>query len=175
MDQGTNATELLKGTVYPLKLGYYAVKCRSQKNINDKVTIRDAILLEKKFFNEHPDYSSFAESMGIPFLSKSLNQILVNHIKKSLPQLNSQIKAKLADKENEMNQFIMAEVADDPLIGVDHGPLVLALINKYINAYADKLEGRSVKDAAVEVQGGSRINFIFHERFRKAINSIDPF
>jgi len=74
-----------------------------------------------------------------------------------------------------MNQFIVAEVADDPLIGVDHGPLVLALINKYINAYADKLEGRSVKDAAVEVQGGSRINFIFHERFRKAINSIDPF
>lgn len=30
MDEGTNAMELLEGTVYPLKLGYYAVKCRSQ-------------------------------------------------------------------------------------------------------------------------------------------------
>ena len=30
MDQGTNALELLDGTVYPLKLGYYGVKCRSQ-------------------------------------------------------------------------------------------------------------------------------------------------
>jgi len=89
MDQGTNAKDLLMGHVYPLKLGYYAVKCRSQKNINDNVSIRDAILLEKKFFGEHPDYKDFAESMGIPFLSKSLNQILVNHIKKSLPQLNS--------------------------------------------------------------------------------------
>jgi len=56
MDEGTNAKDLLMGDVYPLKLGYYAVKCRSQKNINDKVTIREAIAIEKKFFNEHPDY-----------------------------------------------------------------------------------------------------------------------
>lgn len=29
MDEGTNALELLNGTVYPLRLGYYGVKCRS--------------------------------------------------------------------------------------------------------------------------------------------------
>lgn len=29
MDEGTNAFEMLNGTVYPLKLGYYGVKCRS--------------------------------------------------------------------------------------------------------------------------------------------------
>jgi len=29
MDQGTSALELLDGTIYPLKLGYYGVKCRS--------------------------------------------------------------------------------------------------------------------------------------------------
>ena len=29
MDDGTNALELLDGTIYPLKLGYYGVKCRS--------------------------------------------------------------------------------------------------------------------------------------------------
>jgi dynamin 1-like protein len=43
MDEGTDAIELLKGTIYPLKLGYYGVKCRSQKNIDDKVTIDEAI------------------------------------------------------------------------------------------------------------------------------------
>ena len=63
----------------------------------------------------------------------------------------------------------------DPLADVDSGPLVLALINKFINAYGDKLEGKSVQDAAVELHGGSRINYIFHEMFRKVINSIDPF
>jgi|TARA_B110000285_G_C15020919_1_gene561516 dynamin 1-like protein len=39
MDEGTDAIELLKGSIYPLKLGYYGVKCRSQKNIDDRMTI----------------------------------------------------------------------------------------------------------------------------------------
>ena len=29
MDEGTNALDLLSGAIYPLKLGYYGVKCRS--------------------------------------------------------------------------------------------------------------------------------------------------
>ena len=29
MDEGTDALELLQGNLYPLKLGYYGVKCRS--------------------------------------------------------------------------------------------------------------------------------------------------
>ena len=31
MDEGTDALELLQGNLYPLKLGYFGVKCRSQK------------------------------------------------------------------------------------------------------------------------------------------------
>ena len=31
MDEGTDALDLLQGKVYPLKLGYFGVKCRSQK------------------------------------------------------------------------------------------------------------------------------------------------
>ena len=31
MDEGTDALEVLQGKIYPLKLGYYGVKCRSQK------------------------------------------------------------------------------------------------------------------------------------------------
>lgn len=69
----------------------------------------------------------------------------------------------------------MCSLSGDPLLEVDSGPLVLALINKFINAYGDKLEGRFVKEIAVEMQGGSRINYIFHELFRKVINQIDPF
>ena len=29
MDQGTDALELLQGKIYPIKLGYYGIKCRS--------------------------------------------------------------------------------------------------------------------------------------------------
>jgi dynamin 1-like protein len=53
MDEGTNALELLNGTIYPLRLGYYGVKCRSQQNIIDNLSVRDAIEREKQFFEQH--------------------------------------------------------------------------------------------------------------------------
>ena len=57
----------------------------------------------------------------------------------------------------------------------DKGPMILNLINSFLNTYGDKIEGRFVKEIAVECQGGSRINYIFHEIFNKVITSIDPF
>jgi len=89
MDEGTNALELLSGTIYPLKLGYYGCKCRSQQNINDNMTIKEALEREAKFFSTHPNYSADASKMGIPYLSKRLNVILINHIKKCIPNLSS--------------------------------------------------------------------------------------
>jgi len=60
-------------------------------------------------------------------------------------------------------------------LGEDKGPMILHLINVFLNSYSDKIEGRFVKEIAVECQGGSRINYIFHEIFNKVINGIDPF
>jgi hypothetical protein len=74
-----------------------------------------------------------------------------------------------------LSKYSLNPLSGDALNDVDNGPLILALINKFINAYSDKLEGKFVQQSAVEVQGGSRINFIFHNVFRKVISSIDPF
>ena len=57
----------------------------------------------------------------------------------------------------------------------DFGPMVLAVINKFLNAYGDLIEGKFVMEVAREMQGGSRINAIFHEIFAKVIIGIDPF
>ena len=56
MDEGTNAIDLLNGSTYHLKLGYYGVKCRSQQNIIDEMSIEDAVKAEARYFSEHPDY-----------------------------------------------------------------------------------------------------------------------
>ena len=53
--------------------------------------------------------------------------------------------------------------------------MILSLINAFINTYGEMIEGRFVKEIAVECIGGSRINYLFHEIFNKVINSIDPF
>lgn len=80
MDEGTDALELLQGNLYPLKLGYFGVKCRSQKQIDDNMTIKEAIIFEKDFFGRHPVYSSYSDRLGIPYLSSSMNKILIHHI-----------------------------------------------------------------------------------------------
>ena len=69
MDEGTNAIDLLNGSTYHLKLGYYGVKCRSQQNINDNMTIEDAVKAEARFFREHEAYAGAADKLGIPFLT----------------------------------------------------------------------------------------------------------
>ena len=58
---------------------------------------------------------------------------------------------------------------------IDCAPRILELIGFYAREYADTMEGRSNEGNAVEMQGGARINHIFHDVFRKAIDSIDPF
>lgn len=57
----------------------------------------------------------------------------------------------------------------------DKGPVILNLINKFTNSYSEMIEGKFVKESAVECLGGSRINYIFHSIFVKAIKDIDPF
>ena len=52
------------------------------------MTIAQAIEKENDFFSNHSIYAPYSDKLGIPFLSKSLNTILVYHIKKSIPQLN---------------------------------------------------------------------------------------
>lgn len=91
MDQGTDALDVLQGKIYHLKLGYYGVKCRSQKQIDQNMSIREALKSEKDYFNSHPIYSQHIDRLGIPFLSQSLNRILCTHIVKCIPSLSRQI------------------------------------------------------------------------------------
>ena len=53
--------------------------------------------------------------------------------------------------------------------------MALLLINQYLDSYGKVIEGGFVKEIAVEVIGGSRINSLFHQIFNKVINETDPF
>ena len=171
MDQGTDALDLLQGKIYPLNLGYYGVKCRSQKQIDENISIREALENEAKFFATHPTYSSYSDRLGIPFLADSMNRILCQHIVKCIPSLSRQINELLQNKEIELVQIDINSYS----IEGDKGPVVLNLINRFTNSYGEMIEGKFVKDSAIECLGGSRINYIFHNIFVKSIKEIDPF
>jgi replication fork clamp-binding protein CrfC len=92
MDSGTNARDILLNKIYPLKHGYIAIVNQSQEDINHKKSMKSAREAEQKFFTGHSDYRDIAQNCGTSFLSLTLNQLLMSHIKSQLPALFAQIK-----------------------------------------------------------------------------------
>lgn len=75
MDAGTNASDILTGRVYPLKLGFIGVVNRSQQDINVEKSMKDALDSESEFFVQHPAYRNIAHKNGTKHLAKTLNQV----------------------------------------------------------------------------------------------------
>ena len=171
MDEGTDAVDMLKGNVYPLKLGYIGVICRSQADINNNKPIEKHLGDERAFFKNHPSYSSFALKMGIPFLAKRLNAVLMNHISATLPQLKKNLNDLLYKVQDELSSYgdNLSENRDTQSM------ILLQIIDRFAQGFDDALEGRSTSNSTDELQGGSRINFIFEEIYRKTLAQIDPF
>eukprot|EP00954_Amorphochlora_amoebiformis_P002447 191949-Amorphochlora_amoeboformis.AAC.3 len=87
MDRGTDAMDVLKGKVIPLRLGFVPVVNRSQADINSRKLITEAHKAEQTFFESHPRYRAISHRCGTKFLAQRLNGLLLSHIKKVLPQL----------------------------------------------------------------------------------------
>ena len=91
MDQGTDCSEVLANRIIPLRRGYVAVVNRSQKDINDNLPIRQGLVKEQKFFQSHTQYRSMLSKCGTTNLARTLNQILMLHIRDCLPEIKSRI------------------------------------------------------------------------------------
>lgn len=83
--KGTDAIDILCGRVIPVKLGIIGVVNRSQQDINNKKTIQDALKDEATFLQRK--YPTLAHRNGTPYLAKTLNRLLMQHIRDCLPDL----------------------------------------------------------------------------------------
>jgi len=73
MDAGTDVVDILAGRIIPLRLGYVPVVNRGQLDIDSRKAIREALVHEREFFQNHPSYRSKAQYCGTPFLARKLN------------------------------------------------------------------------------------------------------
>ncbi|KAK6305935.1 hypothetical protein J4Q44_G00228600 [Coregonus suidteri] len=109
IDRGTekDVLDIVRNKIIPLNMGYVIVKCRGQKQINDGVTINEAIEDEMDFFQKHDEFSSLLheERATTKCLAARLTQTLVNHIQKSLPQMSDQIKQQLWVSQTELTKY----------------------------------------------------------------------
>jgi len=171
MDSGTDVIDILAGRVIPLRLGYVPVVNRGQRDIETNKSISKALESEKQFFEHHSSYKSKAQYCGTPFLARKLNMILMHHIRNTLPEIKIKIAASLQKYQAELAQL------GDPL-GDDvtsHSNLVLNIITEFCSEFRTIIDGNSNDLSSFELSGGARISYVFHDSFKDAITSMDPF
>jgi dynamin 1-like protein len=82
---GTDAIDILCGRVIPVKLGIIGVVNRSQQDIMNNKSIKEALKDEATFLQSK--YPTLATRNGTPYLAKTLNRLLMHHIRDCLPDL----------------------------------------------------------------------------------------
>ena len=169
MDTGTDVVDILAGRIIPLRLGYVPVVNRGQRDIENKKRIDLALKNEKEFFENHPSYRNKASYCGTPYLARKLNLILMMHIKQTLPDIKTRISNSLIKYQQELEQLGAGD-----LLG-NSANIVLNIITEFSNEYRTVLDGQSQELSSVELSGGARISFVFHELYSNGIKAIDPF
>ncbi|KAK6114041.1 Dynamin-1 [Brugia pahangi] len=162
MDEGTDARDILENRLFPLRRGYIGVVNRGQKDIVGKKDIRAALDAERKFFISHPAYRHLADRLGTPYLQRTLNQQLTNHIKDTLPALRDSLQKKLYALEKDVNEYKNFQ-PNDPSRKTK---ALMQMVQTFTTDIERSIEGSSSKAVSTnELSGGARINRIFHERF----------
>ncbi|KAJ3484970.1 hypothetical protein NLI96_g5282 [Meripilus lineatus] len=170
MDAGTNALDILTGRVYPLKLGFIGVVNRSQQDIMTDKTMQAALDSETEFFKSHHAYRNIAHKNGTKYLARSLNQVLMNHIRDKLPDMKARLNTLMGQAQQELNTFGDAAIYGD---ANQQGALILRLMTQFARDFVSSIEGTSVDISTKELSGGARIYYIFNDVFGNALNSID--
>jgi dynamin 1-like protein len=178
MDKGTDCSEVLANKVVPLRRGYIAVVNRSQKDIQDGLAIRTGLSNETTFFHQHPKYRNMLAKCGTANLARTLNQILMLHIRDCLPDIKSRIMGMMATVQS--NIEALGEPTDDSAGPRAKGATLLQILSKFARSFDNSIEGRGAGSGACTVEmdelcGGARISYIFNDIFGKSLKQLSPF
>ncbi|CAK0784287.1 hypothetical protein CVIRNUC_007491 [Coccomyxa viridis] len=171
MDKGTDASAMMRNQIVPLRLGYIGMVNRSQMDINMKRSIRDAGAAEAAFFETHPEYQEVKDQCGRGALAKSLNKVLVEHIRASLPSLRARLEEALDKSNTELRAYGDAPPGQT---SAARGALLLQLLDSYAVRYSEMLDGRSEHLPVNELAGGARIRHIFLDIFMNGLQDLNP-
>ncbi|KFO28140.1 interferon-induced GTP-binding protein Mx2 isoform X2 [Fukomys damarensis] len=109
VDRGTEdkVVEVVQNLVCNLKKGYMIVRCRGQQDIQEQLSLAEALQRERAFFEDHPHFRVLLEDgkATVPFLAERLSAELITHIRKSLPLLENQIKERHQKITEELQKY----------------------------------------------------------------------
>lgn len=90
------------------------------------------------------------------------------HIKQTLPDIKARINSSLQKYSTELASL------GDSMLG-NSANIILTIITEFCNEYRTVLDGNNQELSSVELSGGARISFVFHELYSNGIKAVDPF
>jgi replication fork clamp-binding protein CrfC len=169
MDKGTDCMDILTGKQYPLKRGYIGVSLRGQFDIENGKKINDALKDEAKFFENHSVYSKIGNKIGTQYLAKTMNTILLGHIRFCLPDIKNKISGLIQQAQKRLTLY-----GDSENENMSEGATLLNLLNKFSTNYINLIEGKNENEnKSNELFGGSRINHIFTQKYTPYLIKLD--
>ena len=168
MNENTDVSRYLSGNIskdLQLGYGYYAVKNRSPSEMKT-MDIYEGLKNEKEFFKNHPVYSKHSsEKFGINNVSNRLSDILVQHIKKTLPSILNEISIIYNDVYN--NYIRLGE--DVPMSLEGKTGLVHSISSDYCQEFKQTINSKKSK---TNIGRNIKDTFI---KYRENILMINPF
>lgn len=130
---------VLNGSSNALKLGWVVIKNRSQADINDKLTMKDAEAAEENFFKSHKIYKLIQDSQkGKNALTTLLTKSLIQRIDAILPLLKEEIFTSLSQVRSEIQEL-------PPVIGDSMAEKSQAILQRWRTFEAKLDEGISAR------------------------------
>ncbi|KAI8804792.1 hypothetical protein BJ742DRAFT_741752 [Cladochytrium replicatum] len=108
VDRGAEdaVVNLVNNRVKELRLGYHAVKCRSQQDLKDGVSVSDAIKSEELFFETSEHWVQVEQDLlGIPRLAEKLVGHMNDRIREALPGIRGDLKRKREDVTSNLDKM----------------------------------------------------------------------
>lgn len=165
IDEGTlqETTEFLCGEKIPVKLGIIGVVNRSQKDIHDNKSMEDTLKSEREFLRTN--YPNIYKKHGNRVLAKTLQNILLKHIRKTFPILLKNLEDTKCQLEE---QLITLQTPNNK------PSLVLGLLKDIYKSYYDTINGNRADISDTDLIGGAKILQVINNEYVEKLNMIDP-
>ncbi|EGB10052.1 hypothetical protein AURANDRAFT_845, partial [Aureococcus anophagefferens] len=173
MEDGTDCAPTLRNELLPLKLGYVAIVCRGQRDLDRGLSLSESRAKERAFFAAKPAYADVPAACGVPRLAAKLSALLVAATVDAVPALRRECGRHLAIAEAEVARL----GGDEPDGGGDAGRDCLEAVLGYAQAYVALVRDGAADDAlgapGSAGSGAARVAFVFERVFSASLEKVD--
>ncbi|XP_060870369.1 dynamin-1-like protein [Metopolophium dirhodum] len=165
IDKGTKSdkADLLCGKIIPVKLGIIGVVNRSQKDIDENKTLEETLKNETEFFRTN--YPEICKMHGNKVLANTLQDILIKHIKKTIPTLYKNLQDIKTKLESELKTLKKPDCEKT---------FILELLNDINKSYCETVTGDRKDTSDKMLMGGAKIVNVIQENFSEKFMAVNP-